>query len=89
MKTWQAGLAQIGIGLLRVATAVPLFDKDHPVGPLGNWIVQIAAQGLISVLDGYVASQNSHTAPNGAQLAKVEVPVMTTLQPGQYVSRTN
>lgn len=70
MKTFTAALANIGIGALQAAAAVPFFDPKSNGAVLANVGVQIGVQAALSALQAYVATRNSNTDPNGKPLAE-------------------
>jgi len=70
MKTWQALLAHLGTTALQAIVAAPAID--HTNSPLANTGVQIGAQLALTAIQGYVASKNSNSDPNGKPLVELE-----------------
>lgn len=70
MKTWQSILAHIGITAIQAVVAAPVLSGTGQGSTLGNTGIQIGAQLGLTLLQGWIASKNSNTDPNGNKLAQ-------------------
>lgn len=68
MKTWQAILAHIGLTAAQAFVAAPILSGTGTGTALGNTGIQIGAQLGLTLLQGWIASKNSNTDPNGNKL---------------------